>query len=174
MTLGDLPTFIDPLQLARYCSHLTGRVALAQLLRVHDSLCDVRGDVSIDWYFAIDNQQRIIVDGYVQAQLPMICQRCRQLLEYAINAKVALIMLMSGQSEDDLPKGYEALTLTTTPISLISLLEDELILALPIVAKHMVCPSNEYLGPDNVVADLVVADLTPRHNPFEVLSQLRR
>jgi uncharacterized protein len=163
--LKDLPTWIDPKCLAVARENLNGHIAFAQMERLRHSLCDVQGDAHIDWLFATDNKQRPTIFGRVQAQLPMLCQRCLQPMYWAIDKRVALVVLTHEPTEnDELPTGYEAITLTSTPVSLKSLIEDELILALPITAAHQACPSNEYKLP--------AEDLTFRNNPFHVLSNL--
>jgi len=165
--LEDLPTLIDPKHLAFQGYHLKGSVALEQMSRMTDVLCEVAGNVVIDWLFTTDEQQRPIIQGYIQTQLSLQCQRCLQPMLWPIHAKVALMVLKEGQTEDDLPLGYETLTLTNTPISLPTLIEDELILALPIVVKHMVCSSNEYqLNKSQLEKSRL------KNNPFQILSGL--
>ena len=166
--LNDLPTFIDPSQLAHSHHRLTGQVALAQMTRIHDRLSDIQGDVLIDWQFGIDDKHRTKIDGYIKTQFIMLCMRCMQPMSWTIDAKTALILLKDGQSSDDIPDDYEGISLTITPISLTSLIEDELILALPLVARHTVCPSNEY-----VLSENVTEPLTPS-NPFHILSELKK
>ena len=56
--LQELPQFIDLKQLALKNASLKGEVALAQLQRLHDSLCEVQGTVKIDWSFAFDELMR--------------------------------------------------------------------------------------------------------------------
>jgi uncharacterized protein len=166
--LNDLPTFIDPAQLAHHHSRLKGHVTLAQMTRVHGSLSDIQGDVFIDWQFDMDRKYRITINGQIQTQLIMLCMRCMQPMPWTIDAKTTLILLNDGQSPDEIPDDYESISLTTTPTSLISLIEDELILALPLVARHTVCPSNEYL-----FSESITEPLTPP-NPFHILSQLEK
>jgi len=166
--LKDLPTFIEPKQLALETSNLKGKVALAQMTRLHESLCDVQGDAQIDWLFTMDEKGRPTIQGDVQAQLLIPCQRCLQPMQWFCNAKVALIILINGQNEE-LPASYEAVTLTSTPVSLIRLVEDELILALPIVTMHNKCPSNEYQ-----LAESFLENDTYQNNPFSVLSEIKK
>jgi uncharacterized protein len=167
--LKDLPAFIDLKHLALQDYHLKGQVALAQMSRLRDNLCETQGEVHVDWTFTIDKQQRPTITGYLQAQLPMQCQRCLQPMQWPIDTQVALVVLAHGQSEDDLPVGYEALNLTSVPVSLITLVEDELILALPIVAMHTTCPFNEYQ-----VTDSLEKEFTNQHNPFHILAKLKK
>jgi uncharacterized protein len=170
--LKGLPTYIDPKRLALFGDRLKGRVALALMSRLRDSLCDVQGDAQIDWLFALDDKQRPMISGRVHAQLPQQCQRCLQPMLTEIDTKMALVVLDSETSQnsqnEELPLGYETITLTSTPVSLITLIEDELILALPIVAKHTACPSNECQ-----YVSSIAEDKTLKNNPFQVLSQLK-
>lgn len=167
--LKDLPSLIEPSLLAFQGCRLKGRVALTQMKRLCNSLCDVRGDVYIDWLFATDDKQRPIIEGSMQTQLSILCQRCLQPMHWPIDTKTALIILNKEPNQDDkLPVKYEVLTLTSTQVQLITIIEDELILALPIVAKHTVCPSNEYQLPDSLAEHNTFSN-----NPFHVLSQLK-
>jgi len=150
--LKDLPTLIEPKQLALETRHLKGKIALAQI-----------------WLFAQDEKGRPTIQGDMQAPLSVLCQRCLQPMRWVCNTKVALIILTDEQIENEkLPVGYEAITLTSTQVSLIRLVEDELILALPIVTMHKKCPSNEFQ-----LAESLLENNTYKNNPFNVLSELK-
>jgi len=163
--LKELPTLIEPLKLAQMGCHLKGQVALAQMTRLHDSLCDFQGDAEIDWLFTWDEKHRPTILGHLQAPLTIPCQRCLRPMQWSIDRSLALTFLTNKQDEE-LPAGYEAIILTNTPIRLIALVEDEVILALPIIAKHDKCPSNEYQLPSNVNESF-------QNNPFHVLAALK-
>lgn len=166
--LKELPRLIDVKRLAFQGSHMKGRVALAQMSRLIELLSDVNGYVEIDWLFALDDQQRPMIQGSVLGQLSLQCQACLQPMPWTVDAKVALIILKEGQTQDDLPDGYEALSLTDTPVSLIRLIEDELILALPIVASHAACPYNKYQ-----ISESDLENNKLQKNPFQILSSLK-
>ncbi|MCK5717972.1 MAG: DUF177 domain-containing protein [Thiomargarita sp.] len=157
--LKDLPILIEPKRLALQGEHLKGQVALAQMLRLHDSICELQGAVQIDWIFTVDDEKRPIIQGTIKVALSLPCQRCLQPMPWSINAAVALII---GE-EENCPTGYDVLSLTTPQIELMTLIEDELILALPIVIMHTTCSDNEhtYVADNNI------------HNPFWVLSKLK-
>jgi len=167
--LEKLPTLIDPKHLALQGSHLQGNVALAQMERLKDNLDEIGPSdyAYIDWVFTID-QNRPMIKGYTQAQLPILCQRCLQTMRWPIKNKIAMLIITKNGKEDELPKDYEILSLTNTPVSLVTIIEDELILALPIVALHEKCPTNEYQLPDSFSLDN-----TFQNNPFRVLEILK-
>jgi uncharacterized protein len=144
--LRDLPIHVNLLHLAQQQCHLKGHIALAMMSRLQDSLYAQAGTAYIEWQFALDRQQRPSIRGFIETQLPLQCQRCLQLFYWPVNTPVALLALHPGQTEQDLPKGYEEIILPSAPVTLAELVEDELILALPIVAMHDFCP--EPLLPD--------------------------
>jgi len=164
--LKELPTSIEPLKLAQMGSHLKGQVALAKMTRLHNSLCDFQGNVEIDWLFSIDKKHHPTILGNLQAQLILQCQRCLQPMQWLIDKSLALTFLTNEQDEEILPTGYEAITWTGASIQLMALIEDELILALPIIAKHDKCPSNEYKLSENINDNF-------QHNPFHILGTLK-
>jgi uncharacterized protein len=163
--LKELPTFIEPLKLAQMGCHLKGQVALTQMTRLHDSLCDFQGYAEIDWLFTMDEKHHPTILGPLQAQLTIQCQRCLQPMQWSIDRALALTFLTNKQDEE-LPAGYEAIILTNNPLQLIALVEDELILALPIIAKHDKCSSLEYQLPENINENV-------KNNPFHVLAALK-
>ena len=164
----ELPTLIDPQYLALQGSHLQGEISLARLVRLHDSLSKTGQNdvVYIDWQFANDAQNRPTINGYTQTQLPLVCQRCLQTMRLSLKTKIALLFLTNN--ENDLPKNYEVFNLASIPISLITLIEDELILALPIVTVHKKCSSNKHLLPNDFAPNNTV-----QNNPFQVLEKLK-
>jgi len=165
----SLPTQIDPKRLAFQGSRLTGKITLKLMSRLLDSLHDGEGEVFIDWLFGLDDKQHPVVEGVLQAKLSIVCQRCLQPMAWEIDTTIAWVFLNQQEPnfDEEILAGYEALSLINSPISLITLIEDELILNLPIVARHTACPTNEYQLPgENENKSL-------RENPFQVLSKLK-
>lgn len=169
--LTELPEQIDPLKLAKKGETLTGCYDIAHLLRVHDRLSVRQGQVAFTWHFRLNTAYRAVIQGQLHSTLSMICQRCLQPMHYTVHSETALMVLRPGESEELLPVGFEPLILEQMPVSLLSLVEDELILALPIIAKHETCPANEYHLADDTEP---VAETEPRPNPFAVLATLKK
>lgn len=161
--LDKLPNFIDVKRFTLQNCHLKGNVDLAEMSRLHDSLYSQDGTVEIDLHFTINEQHRPIITGNIQTTLNVLCQRCLQVMSLPIETKVALIIL--NNEDQEVPDNYEALILTNPETSLYNLIEDELLLALPIVSYHTDCSSNQYkiLKPDP-------EDL--KENPFKILENL--
>lgn len=161
--LEKLPNFIDAKRFTLQDCHLKGTVDLAEMSRLHDSLYNQDGIVEIDWHFTTDEQHRSIITGNIQTTVNVLCQRCLQVMSLPIETKVALIIL--NNEDQEVPQNYEALILTNPEISLYNMIEDELLLALPIVSYHESCSSNEYTIKKADQDDL-------KENPFKILENL--
>jgi uncharacterized protein len=165
----ELPEFIEPLRLAQHERSLQGLMPIVQMARLQDSLCDNQGDISIVLHFQYDDQNRPVILGKIQGQLALLCQRCLQPMQYPLQREVVLFILKTGQSDEGLPDSADFLTLEQSSLSLWELVEDEIILSLPIVALHEQCPQNEYTLPDETAQ--TVPD---RPNPFQLLAKLKK
>ena len=98
------------------------------------------------------------------------CQRCLQPMRLAVQAKRRIFFVdgedaaaaLDAESEDDV--------LALTPaLDLAELIEDELLLALPLVPRHEHCPAPL---PRALLDDDLPID--PADNPFAVLAALKR
>lgn len=164
-----LPTFVDPIALAERGVVLQGSISLKPMTRLAESLSNTDGQVYIDWSFSLDDQQRLLIQGSVQTELQLECQRCLETVRLALNIPVALMTLHPNQTENHLLPNFELLSLNTVPILLSALVEDELILALPLVAMHEQCSPPQY---DSQVSEIDFIE--ERYYPFQMLSKLKK
>lgn len=165
--LTDLPKQIDPIRLIQQSVVLKGEIDFKDMPRLQSSLNDKQGKATFEWQFFQDDDKRPLIQGNIKATVGLICQRCLKPVAWVINQNVGLMIITQQHTEDDLPDGYEALELEHNPIQLISLVEDELILALPIIATHDVCPDNQYQQAESW------DEFRDEHNPFSVLKNLK-
>ncbi|WP_353571178.1 YceD family protein [Candidatus Albibeggiatoa sp. nov. BB20] len=165
--LNDLPKEIDPIHLAQQSVVLKGEIDFDDMPRLQSSLNDKQGKALFEWHFTQDEDNHHLIQGHIGATVGLICQRCLKPVAWVVNQKVGLMILTQRHTENDLPGGYDALELEHNPIQLISLVEDELILALPIIANHDVCPKNEYQQAEQW------EEFREHSNPFSVLKNLK-
>lgn len=138
--LPNLPEWIDLNRAARQRQSLHGCSPVAHMRRLAGSLCGDAGEAEINWNFSLDDEQRVRINGTIRAELQLMCQRCLQPMTWNINASVRVALLKPSQSDADLPEEVDAQELPAENlVALLDMVEDELILTLPIVAKHPVC-----------------------------------
>jgi len=163
--LEERPHSIDPLRLAHQHRLVQGKFALAEMQRIHESLCATDGEIFFEWLFSLDEAQRPMIRGWIKTTLPMICQRCLQPMQWQIDTTISLMILANEAEEDTLSDEVDALILHTTTVTMRELVENELILAIPLVPKHEVCPVNEYAISDDSEAEC---------HPFAALKLLKK
>ena len=152
-------------------SCFAGQVALSELKRLGE-LIPLEGagaqerNIEVNFEFLRNEFDVPMVAGRLQASLELECQRCLQPLEYPMVVDFRLMIdasdeMVEHSSEDTLysDDGY---------IEIEEVIEDEMILALPLVAMHEDTACNENWQ----VAELQ-AETPRRENPFAVLQQLK-
>ena len=131
-----LPVHIDPLRMAETGRLLEGEYSIAEMDRLQDSLFDSSGKVAVSLEFGIDAEGIRYMKGRLQSELTLECQRCLQAMQAPIDANFALGLVRSHDAAELLPSHYEPLLVESDAHFLRDIIEDELLLALPLVAKH--------------------------------------
>ena len=162
----DLPQTIEPLRLAKAGKKIAGRYALNDLQRLGGLLSDRNGHVSFMLEFTHDEEQELYcIIGKIETKLHTVCQRCLGSMELWINSPVCL-GIVSGQTDiSKLPDKYEPLIVGDDPILLLELIEDELLLAVPMSPMHELnqCSATKMLNK--------MQDAEP-NRPFAILKKL--
>lgn len=101
------------------------------------------------------------------------CQRCLEVYSHPLSVEFKLVLVQSEAEAEHLADEYEPLLTDREQIRTAELIEDELMLALPIVAMH----ANEddcsvQLDRQQGMADEAAEQHKP--NPFEALKALKR
>ncbi len=171
MLKGPIPPHVDPRKLADRAATLEGALQLSQLKRLTDPLEDDQGVVRASFAFRRDEQRTVVIHSQLDVEVKMICQRCLEPVVLPIHSECDYAVVNEGASSLHLPKGYDVLEVGEDPLDLLALVEDELLLALPIVPLHDPEICQPPVGPDEPEPS---EDEVTRSNPFSVLAQLKR
>ncbi len=176
MSLRELdPRSLDLGSFCRSQSSLSGARPLAAFERLAQSF-SARPDGAADW--SVDGTTVSIAGAVTEvwlhlrahAVVPLQCQRCLQTLAEPLRVDRRLRFVRSDDEAARLDEELDDDVLVLPPrLDLHELVEDELILALPLVPRHAHCPDPLPLQDDDVVAQA-----TPAPNPFAVLASLRK
>ncbi len=171
---GQLPASIDPIQLAERGSHLSGSLSVKHMPRLKQACFDDSGEVFVDLQFERGEGENVfLMRGHLAAQLRVVCQRCLESMPLKLEAAPCLLLVRPGaqQAFDN-----EAdILVVDKPLSLSSLVEDELLLAWPMVPTHELnqCPAKAYIAAPTTPKDLN-ATKSEKKNPFSVLSKIKK
>jgi uncharacterized protein len=115
---------------------LSGKINLRQLTRLRDILHSDRGSIQASLKFHRHTYSSITVDLTFATVLELICQRCLEPMPRNVSTQVSLSLLETGSMDGENAKENEAVVLMDGKLNPAALLEDELILSLPIIPRH--------------------------------------
>lgn len=168
-----LPEYLDIRRLAEQDAVFVGRVPNRAMRRLADSMASVQGDTSAELRFSLDPVRRPTVRGWAKTELMLQCQRCLEVYRQPLSVEFDLVMVQGEAEAANLPDEHEPLLTDQEQIRTAELIEDELMLALPIVAMH----ANDEdcnVQLDRHPAMGGEADEQRKPNPFAALKALKR
>ena len=171
---------IEPFDLTIQRRTLEGRLPVSSMSRLIKSLstddAEVIARYHVDYVldFGVDEGGSPGITGTMQTVLPIECQRCMETMEFPVKLNVRLALVKTREAAQQISEDYDPLlVLKDAEISVESIVEDELILALPQVAMHEVkdCPKGESFR--NTGDEVEDGAAPQRENPFAMLAQLK-
>src|SRR5690348_8677015 len=133
MSMPTVPRHADLRRLVAAGASIQGRIALAELNRLREALSDAAGEAQVALEFGIDDEGFRSITGSVRATVPMQCQRCLETVPVAIDADMHLALVWREAEIPALPSRYEGMVVGTEPVDLYEVIEEELLLGLPLV-----------------------------------------
>ena len=145
--------------------YFEGSLPLSAFPRLASSLIDTEGECRFSLEFGHDAMNQAFVEVRAEADLPLQCQRTLERYLQPVRVMQQLGLITTEAQESALPEGMEPLLVPeNAELRPVDLVEDELILALPVVP----------INPESSLPDAVWPhedDDTP--HPFAVLSALK-
>jgi len=178
MTRHFQPSRLDLQALAQDGLPLAETTLLQNMERFSQETQGLQSDLSVKWQARAELRPRADGDDELwlhlqaKAAIPLTCQRCMGIVItpvevnrwYRFVANEDIAMAEDDQSEEDL--------LVMEPqFDLLAVLEDELLLALPLVPMHDECPVAPVL---HVGEAAIAGESAEKPNPFAALAQLKR
>lgn len=165
VTRTEAPQFIRLSRLAEGGERIQGEVRLAEFGRLPDSVLNRDAALAYRLCFYRD-EAGARVDVEIDARLIMDCQRCLQPVAVAIHKRTLLAITKITEKIQSLDARYEPFALAGDELSIMQLLEDELLLAAPFSPLH---PEAECAGKQAL--DKINAEARP--GPFAALAGLK-
>lgn len=145
---------------------MQGEVKLAELGRLPDGVLNRDATLAYQLCFYRDGAGAQVVEAEIDARLIMDCQRCLQPVTVAVHKRTLLVITKITEKIQALDARYEPFALTGDELSIMQLLEDELLLATPFSPLH---PEAECAGKQAL--DKINTEARP--GPFAALAGLK-
>ena len=181
MSANTFPAQIEPFKWAEQGFTWSGTLPLSRFVRIsREAVGSIDNQlINIDCKLSMDAYHRVVwLDGHVETKVPMECQRCLESVEIPLvsDFHLALIddeslierldedadFIVLGESEATKKGTFDA----PATADLLALIEDELLLLMPLSPKHDVCEHKHQPDNDDIVEE-------KRDNPFDVLAGLK-
>ena len=166
----SLPTQIDPRKLALQGIALEGEFAAKGLTRLGESVEAVTGPLKASLQFSLDESRQPMVTGEASVCVDVICQRCLDIVNIEIKAAIALQVVWSEDRIANVAPDYDPWIVVDKIADLDVVIEDEILLALPIVNYHKIgeCTGSALYPQADTNLEEATVD-----SPFSVLQQLK-
>lgn len=171
------PRRCDMRTLARLGQQLAGEAVMAELPRLAESVEAAPQAPAVAWQAR--GEERTPLGGEPQAwlhlqasaEVQLVCQRCLQPMPVPLQVQRSFLFVRDEATAEQLDEEMEDDVLVLPrQLDLLELLEDELILALPLVPRHEACPQ-----PLPMVAGTAEpASEGPEPHPFAALAALKK
>jgi uncharacterized protein len=167
-----IPEHIDPFRYAEQSLSLVGQVKIVDMERLSANLGVAPNNDAVDvsLEFGVDEQGITFLKGHLKALLRLQCQRCLEPFIYEIISDFVLGIVNTLDEANALPDQYEPALAKEGSLALRELIEDEIILNLPIIPRH---------EPEECKVKLPLVDSGwekgegKGENPFQVLQSLK-
>ena len=156
---------------------LAGTTLLQNMERLAQETHGLQPDLAINWQANAElrtgagAEADIWLHLQATATLALTCQRCMSTVDtpLAVNQWYRFVATEEiAMAEDD--ESEEDLLVMAPQFDLLAVLEDELLMALPLVPMHAQCPTAPVLSVGDMEPETVAIE---KPNPFAVLAQLK-
>jgi len=148
---------------------LKGKVPISELQRFGAMLVDVDGNIDLDLSFSKGKQGRTLILGRARVTVGLICQNCMQAFRESLDCDINFQIVSNDREHELFEDDVDTVVCENIEISLADLIEDELIMSVPMIPRHSEneCHDNEYRQGN---AEIVVDEINNTHRPFAGLA----
>ena len=136
-----LPVSIDGIEFARDGLRLAASVDVSTMPRLAEVVADPAGQLACGVVGHRDGEGKCWLAVSVAGRLMLRCQRCLEAMSHPLDVTARLLLVSPGQPwpEDEMAEdGFDAIV-AEKDMALLPLIEEEVLLALPLVPRHEAC-----------------------------------
>ncbi|MBL0011556.1 MAG: DUF177 domain-containing protein [Nitrosomonas sp.] len=128
---------IDPLDFVQSAGIHRGKIPVDVLVRLHDFLFDKEGELIYQISGQFDKNEKPGLQLEIIGKIHLSCQRCLEKLSHEVDLQTFLVLAKTEAELDQTDEDDTVDAILSTPdMDVVSLIEDEIILSLPISSRH--------------------------------------
>lgn len=172
-TIQRLPVEVDPFKLVEQGRLFEGRMPQQDFPRLQELLFSSESDklIKVNIEFTRTDTRLAVVRGQIKAELQMICNRCLEATSLIIDTALDVVLVSTDAQAERLQENFDIWLVEDQKLFLRDFIEDEMLLAMPIVISHEDCePARRYI---EALADDENTEQQQKENPFATLKDLK-
>ena len=158
---------------ATICAHsgttIERRYTVAELQRLREA--GAQPGTAFDAAFQFSQlESRVAINGELRGVVVLTCQRCMKPFEWTLDEQFQVTLVRSETELDSQTGDYEAIVADPVRLDLQALAEDQALLALPLVPKHV----SETCEDEQAPVEAAAGEVETKQRPFGNLRDLLR
>ncbi|WP_392343780.1 23S rRNA accumulation protein YceD [Pseudoalteromonas prydzensis] len=167
-----IPITLHPGKAAQHRLKYDGIVPLEKLVRLREVVQEEVGEIAVTIHCKNDEQGLVVISGNLSTHVTVTCQRCNGDLGLDLVQDFVYSPVAEDTELDNFPEDYDEVAVDENgEINVFDLIEDELILAVPLVATHNEASCSYSAKPASFG---VLKAKEDKPNPFDILKQLKK
>ncbi|PHS14453.1 MAG: hypothetical protein COA86_16075 [Kangiella sp.] len=155
---------IQPRKLALKEGELRFLWDISDFTRLDGLLYSNQGKIEVNVSGVQDNRHRSLIKARIEGVFQLECQTTFEPLEYKIDTTITYCTVIKEEQINNVEEEFEALLVEDGVVDIKSVIEDELILALPIVSNRAIEETGVKVSYGELPKETV-----KKKNPFEIL-----
>ena len=173
MFSGSVPARVNHRKLATEKRKIEGTLSPKSLERLNDAVMGVNGEVEVSLSFRRGRNRSGLMVGSATARVLLECQNCMNEFEFVLEATYRHNLVQDEEQLAALEEDLDGIVCPSEMVQIAELVEDELLLALPMVPRHEdgQCPSEDDQLDDYQAED---SEAGETYKPFAGLAELTK
>jgi len=167
-----VPVYVDARKIFKQADTVSGTVPVALLPRIQQVLVSDQADIRVELKFLQDDSKQCLITGQLTASLEIRCQRCLEPMRLELQDPLHLAWVRTQAEAERLDDELDPWISDDYKLELAPLLEEQLMLCMPIVSYHPRERCQRALPYRSGVVDETLVE-SADDNPFAVLESLK-
>ena len=161
----SLPGQLKLFNFAKKEISLSGIYQIFDFPKISEIASNKKDNVRVDLSFYLKNNKTPCVDGIIQLDIVLACQRCLEDLSIELKVNFNLAFVRHNQESKELDSHYEIYVIEEEELATHDLISDEILLSIPMVPMH------DY----DCIKEINEQEIVERksENPFAILKEIK-
>ena len=161
----SLPDQLKLFNFAKKEISLSGLYQISDFPRITEIASNKKDNVRVELSFYLKNNKTPCVEGIIELDIVLTCQRCLDNLSIALKVNFNLAFVRNDQQSEELDSHYEIYVIEEEELATFDLISDEILLSIPMV------PTHDYDCIKEINEQEIVEEKS--ENPFAILKNIQ-